>query len=258
LSLSLLALLLLVYSSHKSPNRSEKPGGIVSITFDDGSKSQYENGLRLSSQYGIKGTIFLNTKHIGDDWRMGWDDVAAFHAAGWEIASHGYTHPHLTELSENMVIAELDQAIADIEEKIGITPVSFAAPFGDFNAAVLDLIDERYAYNMRAWSENNGRNPIDGVDALMIERLSIEQDTDPVFVCEQMEKAAQNNEWLVLMVHEVVEGEPSEYQVSTVVFEEVLACARELADQSLIQLKTISEWWGEAVSSKPFSLGISI
>lgn len=243
--MSLVLLLYLLSSGIAWPDERTRSTGIVSITFDDGSKSQFENGLRISRLYGVKGTLFLNTKHVteaetaNDPWIMSWDEVNAFQNAGWEIGSHSYSHIYLTEIDEAEVVSELDRARADIAEHIGNTPSSFAAPYGDFNEGVLELVKGRHEFNLRAWGENNGRNRMDSVNPYMIERLAVESDMQPSLVCGEMIRAALNNEWLVLMFHEVVMSEPSGYQISANTFEEILACARYLEDNGIVRLETI-------------------
>lgn len=224
---------------------SVEPTAIVSFTFDDANRSQYDNGLRLAKQYEVQGSLFLGPSYVtvaaqkDDRWYMTWEEVRSFHDAGWELGSHAYTHIKLSEFSKEIVSYELDRSLSEIELNVGITPVSFAPPYGDFDEDVLAMIKERYSINLRAGGRNNGRNPMDGIDPYFIERFSVGTNTQASFVCGEMAKAAQNNEWMVLMFHEIVVGEPEEYEISATTFEEILSCATFLEDRGLIRLMTV-------------------
>ncbi len=58
-------------------------------------------------------------------------------------------------------------------------------------------------------------------------------------ICGEMINAAQNHEWLVLLFHEIVEGDPEEYQISEAMFEKIISCARYLERSNLIRLDTV-------------------
>ncbi|MCP5038353.1 MAG: polysaccharide deacetylase family protein [Rhodobacteraceae bacterium] len=245
LVMAFLSFVLLVPKNEVRLAAGDAPGAIVTFTFDDASRSQYEVGLRIASFYGVEGTIFVNTKYVDDatsgtdDWAMTWDEVQEFRNAGWEIGSHGYTHEQLSTLSDADVREELDRAKADIELHTSAVPASFAAPFGDTEGNVLELVAERHAYNVMAWSENFGRNSIRDIDPLRIERMEVTRDHDSEYICGEMINAAQNHEWLVLLFHEIVEGDPEEYQISEAMFEKIISCARYLERSNLIRLDTV-------------------
>jgi len=73
-----------------------RPQALVTITFDDASKSQYQNGLAIAKAHKLPGTIFVPTALVNgslseaqDAWLMNWDELKEFHEAGWEIGAHG-------------------------------------------------------------------------------------------------------------------------------------------------------------------------
>ncbi len=62
----------------------------VSLTFDDGMRSQREVGVPLLNQYGVRGTFYVNPR---DDYAAmldGWREAVA---AGHEIGNHTISHP---------------------------------------------------------------------------------------------------------------------------------------------------------------------
>lgn len=65
--------------------------GAVSLTFDDGMRSQLERAIPTLNEYGLKGTFYVNPR--GEDWKadlLPWRDVAA---TGHEVGNHTISHP---------------------------------------------------------------------------------------------------------------------------------------------------------------------
>ncbi len=75
-------------------------GGMVSLTFDDGLKSVYDEAFPVLGKYNIKATagIVLNRVTCGNDDYMNVEEVLELQRAGWEIASHSVTHKRPTEI----------------------------------------------------------------------------------------------------------------------------------------------------------------
>ena len=222
----------------------ETASGLLTITFDDGGTTQYQNGLRISKAYDIVGTIFVPPAMIseaseprGPDWIMNWNEVREFHDAGWEIGAHGMSHLRLTELDSAEIDREVEQPIADIEEQIGVEPVSFSSPYGDFNGRTIKRIMESYSYHL-SWKGHEGRNPVTAIDQRYIGRLEVTSDMSSALVCGEMVRAAQTGIWLVLLFHGIVEENPQEYQITAGKFEEILSCADLLKQNGIIRVAT--------------------
>lgn len=62
----------------------------VSLTFDDGMRSQREVGVPLLNQYGVLGTFYLNPRDDYASMLDGWRDAVA---AGHELGNHTISHP---------------------------------------------------------------------------------------------------------------------------------------------------------------------
>lgn len=245
----------------------DAPQGLLTFTFDDASRSQYEIGLSHAQEYGIRGTLFVVTRgcddatqedaqaraeHEGDSgsdatyqpatWSMTWDEVRLFREAGWEIGSHTHTHPHLPELDDAEIIEEMETALARIKAETGNKAVTFAPPYGDFSQRTLQLAMARHDYHLLGLGHSNGgQNPIDAVDPTQIDRLGVYTHTQVSSICGEMERAAEQQNWLILMFHGFSEGEPGEYEIRADKFRKIMACARELEDIGHIRIATISE-----------------
>ena len=129
----------------------------VSITFDDGMRSVYDNALPVLRDYNAPAHVFVATAAIDSDRRwpydsgglpdydmMGWDELAALHEAKVSIECHTHTHPDMRTLSTQQLGDECNQADELISARLGRRPDWFAYPYGYHNPAVRDFARERY------------------------------------------------------------------------------------------------------------------
>lgn len=113
--------------------------GFVSIDFDDGYQSMYDNGLPIFNAAGLRTTQYIITGHVGTPEYVTWDEVQTMLAQGHEIGNHTRTHPYLTTLTEMQMQDEIVGAQQDFLVQ-GITPVTVAYPYGDYNAEVESVV----------------------------------------------------------------------------------------------------------------------
>ena len=70
------------------------PKDSILITFDDGYKNNYTNAFPILKKYGLKATIFLNTKYVGnDEYYLNWDEIKEMYESGL-IDFQMHTHSH--------------------------------------------------------------------------------------------------------------------------------------------------------------------
>ncbi|MCC6453731.1 MAG: polysaccharide deacetylase family protein [Caldilineaceae bacterium] len=112
----------------------------ISLTFDDGMRSQRETGVPLLNQYGVRGTFYVNPK---DDYAAMLEGWRAAAEAGHEIGNHTVNHPcsknfpFISEFGrrslEEMNFADIAWEIDETNRRLGEVlpqrgPVSFAYP----------------------------------------------------------------------------------------------------------------------------------
>jgi len=108
----------------------------VVITFDDGYRDFYTDGLDIMKQCGLRATIFLATDRIGTvparihgaDY-LTWNEVRELHAEGITFGSHTVTHPDLRSLGPDQIEYELGRSKETIEQNLGAKVDSFSYPF---------------------------------------------------------------------------------------------------------------------------------
>ena len=122
----------------------------VIIYFDDGWSDVYDHALPILKQYGYAGTVALVAYYADQmsygDWTgyMTWDQLRELQNNGWEIASHGFEHLHMTSLSEAEFRYQLNYSREEIENELGRKPTSFVFPYHDANIPYTAICGEYY------------------------------------------------------------------------------------------------------------------
>ncbi len=113
------------------------------ITFDDGLKTSGNAIKSLKEKRNINSALFLITDEVGKPGYLTWDEISELVSSySVKIGLHGKRHLEVSKiLAENTdLLAEIDFAKKEIEEKLN-TPVNwYAYPFGDYNASSASLL----------------------------------------------------------------------------------------------------------------------
>ncbi len=112
----------------------------VAVTFDDG---PHERGtpamLEILAERGARATFFL----VGEQVERRPAVAREIAAAGHEIALHGHRHVLLLRRTVSQLGADLDRAVAVIEDATGLSPTVYRPPYGVFSSGALLLVRER-------------------------------------------------------------------------------------------------------------------
>ncbi len=131
--------------------RKSPPDNAVLITFDDSYSSIYTNAYPLLKARGWPFTVFANTEPVdsGRPGFMTWDQFVEMAANGAAIANHSVNHPHFvrrpqgTDASEWRAesLHEIQHAEDRIRTNIGQQHKVLAFPYGEYDAALLELME---------------------------------------------------------------------------------------------------------------------
>jgi peptidoglycan/xylan/chitin deacetylase (PgdA/CDA1 family) len=123
---------------HWHGGRSLPPRPVV-VSFDDGSRGWYTHAYPILRRHGWVGTMNLALSHLNRvDLRVQW--VRRLVAAGWELASHTFTHRDLTALSDRDLRRELAGSRTRLRRLFGVPVNFFCYPSGRYDAKVLDAV----------------------------------------------------------------------------------------------------------------------
>jgi peptidoglycan/xylan/chitin deacetylase (PgdA/CDA1 family) len=97
------------------------PAHPVLLTFDDGYANNAEVALPILQQHGFPATLYVSTGLVNTPGYLTWPQIHELSAAGWDIASHTVTHPHLSKLSHKAQREEILAARAQDRARTGET-----------------------------------------------------------------------------------------------------------------------------------------
>jgi peptidoglycan/xylan/chitin deacetylase (PgdA/CDA1 family) len=177
--------------------------GAVTLTFDDGLFSQYQHALPALSNSGLTATFYIVSRELfehGFSGKMSTAQVKNLFNAGMEIGAHTQTHPHLPQLSQAVQQQEISGSRQDLLA-LNVGPInSFAYPFGDYNAAVLQKVESAGFTNAR--STING-SVLPTTDIFQLPRIPVNSNTTFAQIKQQIDLAATNKQWLILVFHAI-------------------------------------------------------
>ena len=165
----------------------------VSFTFDDGMKEHYTIVAPELEKRGFRGTFWLCCAWIHDDPQIDtthitWDEAREMAKNGHEMSNHSWSHPNLTELSDEDALLEMTRNDEAIAGQIGERPVTFCFPYNAYN-------EERVAMAME------GR-----IGARLKEFWFGGQHSPDEYLHKQIEDALASGSWITGMTHGINYG----------------------------------------------------
>ncbi|KIM48338.1 carbohydrate esterase family 4 protein [Hebeloma cylindrosporum] len=103
------------------------------LTYDDGPSFYTSNLLSYLDQQKLKSTFFV----VGSRVISFPSILQTEYMAGHQISVHTWSHPPLTTLSNEEIIAELGWSKKVIKDVLGVTPNTMRPPFGDIDSSNL-------------------------------------------------------------------------------------------------------------------------
>ncbi|MBR5266181.1 MAG: polysaccharide deacetylase family protein [Clostridia bacterium] len=138
----------------------------LSISFDAAWGNEDTHQLiEILDRYNVKATFFI----VGDWARKYPESVRELFDAGHEIMSHSDRHKHMTQLSKEQIIADIETCGNEIEKITGVRPYLFRAPYGEYDNKVVGTLRELGYYTIQwdvdslDWKELGVQSIIDRV-----------------------------------------------------------------------------------------------
>lgn len=177
--------------------------GAVTLRFDDGWLSQYQNALPKMTSAGIKGTFYIVSRQLSDNGFPGYmsqHQVKQLYASGMEIGAHTRTHADLSTLSASAQQTEIQGSRQDLLGWNVGTIDSFAYPFGAYNSTTLGIV-KNAGFSSAVASITGDVTPTS--DPYQLEHHEIVKTTTLADVKSWIDEAASKKLWLIITIHEV-------------------------------------------------------
>lgn len=120
----------------------------IAISFDAAwGNDDTETLINILAEYQVPATFFVVGAWV-DKYP---ESVKQLHDAGHQIHNHSNTHPHMPQLSSTQMADELKSCNDKIASVTGITPNLFRCPYGDYNNATINAVEQANMYTVQ-WS----------------------------------------------------------------------------------------------------------
>lgn len=174
--------------------------GALSLTFDDGIRTQFTDAVPILNESGIKATFFITTNFVSGYW----DLIKKASDAGHEIASHAMSHPDFEMLTDSLdVEREIRGSKEAIEARLpGKACLTFAWPYGN-KSPLSRKVAARHFISSR--TAGGAFEPASPSDFVAIRGVSFDQDVDVAFVNTEVEKTIFAGKWMVEIIHGIGE-----------------------------------------------------
>ncbi|GAA5979042.1 hypothetical protein JCM10908_002784 [Rhodotorula pacifica] len=130
----------------------DAPDGLYGVSFDDGPLEDSPLLYRFLSDHNQTATHFFIGGNIVNNAPI----FAQALASGGHIGNHGWSHQHMTTLSDRQILGELgwtSQAIFD--HSGGLVPKYWRPPYGDADARVRAIAEKVFGLTLVGWNEDS-------------------------------------------------------------------------------------------------------
>jgi peptidoglycan/xylan/chitin deacetylase (PgdA/CDA1 family)/archaellum component FlaF (FlaF/FlaG flagellin family) len=184
------------------PASATTPQTIVSLTFDDGSASQYWARSELAS-HGMHATFYINSARVGSSsYYMDWSQIHDLYADGNEIGGHTADHVNLPQIDP----AEAQRQICHDRVNLlnqGFQPTDFAYPYGSYNSSV-EQMAQGCGYNSARTTTETVAESIPPADPYA---LRVAHGSDLASLQASITNAEQHGGgWVQLVFHQICNG----------------------------------------------------
>lgn len=207
--------------------------GMVTLVFDDGLISQYQNARPILTAAGVKAMYAIITGAVGSSPYMSWSDITTLKNEGHEIGGHSRTHPDLTTLTSTQMQDEVKGSFDDLVAK-GFMPKTFVYPVGGVNPTV-EQVTKNAGY-VGARGSYWGLNSLTANKYALYD-IRLDQTTTLATAKAWIDQAIADKRWLVFELHDVLPSGGDDYAISNSLFQNIVTYIKD----SGIKVVTLQE-----------------
>ena len=112
----------------------------VVISFDDGYQSQFVGAKPMLDKLGWPGVLNLEIAHL-EQGELTDDQVQQLIDSGWELDSHTFTHPDLTEPGVDLD-HEVGESRTELQKRFDVPVNFFCYPAGEYDDTVVQAVKD--------------------------------------------------------------------------------------------------------------------
>jgi peptidoglycan/xylan/chitin deacetylase (PgdA/CDA1 family) len=211
---------------------------IVSLTFDDGDLDNFEAAAVLEQKH-LDATWYIPSGLAGTPGFMTWDQLQSIQSAGHEIGGHSLEHTRLDGLPAD----ELKRQVCDDRQALlshGFEPLSFAYPFGAYDPAARQMVQE--CGYLSARTIGAGPDSIPPIDPFQLRAYPyIVSDTSFSKLQRYVSGVRKDGGgWLILIFHHVCAG-CDYFSVPPDVFQRFITWLAEEQTQGRVKVRTVGD-----------------
>lgn len=238
---------------------------IVSLTFDDGFRCQFEKALPLLNSHHLVATFFLIANHdathdrwsghTNDWWKIDWrdDDIVMLKQLvtdGHEVGSHSVTHHPQVMPSQPDVEARDSKRL--IEEWIGTAVTSFCYPFYRSHAYLATAVKNAGYEQARGGGSPPGYEPQASYHTIgqheALDRFNV--DCRQISRSENVGTWVQPGRWHVLTYHGIGQQKDGWEPISVEEFSRQMTELAALRDSNAVEVLTFKDGAKRACPSR--------
>jgi len=221
---------------------------LISLTFDDGLRCQFERAVPILNQHGLAGTFFLvaNTEPVlidgypHPDWSKtdwGEKDIQLFKSMvqeGHEIGAHSVHHRRaFLDKDPKFETAGSKQWI---EERVGVEVQSYCYPFSHFTGSIKKAVINA-GYKQARWGANESYYPLqDPIDHFKVDCRHIGK-----YGPESVDDWLRPDCWHVLMFHGIGTVDDGWSPISETEFARQMATLAKCRESGAVEVVTFKE-----------------
>ena len=232
--------------------------GIVSepkviINFDYGFDSQMKKAYTIMAVNGQRGVLFPKISAVDSPGYLTLTELQILQSAGWDISNGTFNHKRLTEISQEEIEEDIDEAYDWlVANGFGNTAKFFAYPFSQYNDAVVAKVKQKHIL-ARGYSLFEYHFDIMDFDDLQYKLKHVWCEALSVADIEaKIDTTISKGGLLILLFHGIVDDNPGPYDYLTADFQEVSDYLKKKQDAGLLEVITFSDYYNALIERDSF------
>lgn len=194
--------------------------GAITISFDDGTMSQYVEGLPVLEKYKLPATFGLVTSWTKDNpsssaekgsfavEKFGWKQAKDLSDRGHEIASHNYYHVKMDTMSAVEAMFQMVNSKTETEKQLGKPITTFVFPYSSTRQELLNLTSQAGYLFVRTGEDNI--NYTDNLNLSKLTTIAIYSEDSPTMNELNSYISESEGKWLILNYHNIFPDDSKE------------------------------------------------